>query len=214
MWIATAAVAAGWEARQVNASSERTRPAIWGPVLIAAVFLAIIGGSAGWVIGARANAADREAADGGQQQFDNDRTDPIGGDAAPTGDTGGGDREAGADPYGHPSPDRCPAVTVKLAGGGALSRVLYIHTGASEVWICEDAHHNLFYQGHRGSPGEALNEGVNALFLTDVEKRDDWYLAVNSSGGTTTRYRISPDELVIEHSDGTEERQKVVDSQV
>lgn len=202
----------------MNASTERPRPAIWGPVLIATVFLAIIGGSAGWVIGTRTNDAERQAA----QQVSGPRGPDGGAPAAGTGDTAGQPGsgveqpdDGAVEPEDRPHPDRCPASTVRLAKSagatGTLSRVLYVSTGHSEAWICVDSDHRLFYQGHRGSPGDNLIEGTNALFLTDVVEESGSYVARNDAGDRTTRYRVNRDELVIENAGG-KERQPVVDA--
>lgn len=196
----------------MNATEGGHRPAIWGPVLLAAVFLAVIGGSVGWVLGSNVD----DGAGGGKYQQTQEQT---GGDkpgALDGGSVSGGDGGNGGDSGGQPQggderlrSDRCPRHMIELARGsgasGDLRVVFYLYTGTSEVWICADGHDRLFYQGHRiGSAGEALVEGSNALFLTDVVRDGERYVATNSSGGHSTRYCVSRNELVVEGSNGTQ----------
>lgn len=177
---------------------ERTRPAIWGPVLIAACFLAIIGGSAGWALGQRAEAREqRLTEEANRQEFplaDVERPAPQDEQVAPQGE------RSADDPRGEPA-EGCPAHTQELAGGH-LTLLLYLRTAGSEVWICADGNGALFYQGHRGGAGEDLVEGTNALFLTSVEKTDGGYAATNKTGRGVTVYRVSEQRLVIEDEHG------------
>ncbi|GAA4706516.1 hypothetical protein [Phytohabitans rumicis] len=162
----------------------QARPRIVGPLLIALVLLAVIGGSVGFILA-------------------------MTGDSSPP-------RSSPSSPSYSPSPSstpaaRCPASTEELAGR-ELTQVLYLRTALSEVWICADADGTLFYQGHAGQPGEELVDKENALFLTDVEQTDYGYRARNSAGGTTTEYRVSPDELIIQPPKGSTETQPAVES--
>jgi hypothetical protein len=180
-----------------------------GPVVIAAVFLAIIGASVGFVLGAR----DKPELTGGaspdvqvsqEPSTPPDGSPPVAEPPAP---------QPPPDEEEPPTADRCPGHTWKLAhdagASGDLALKLYVRTNGSEVWICADSNGRLFYQGHRGQPGERLREGDNALFLTDVTAEGDWYVATNSSGDKLTTYRVSPDELVIEGKDGKQTEQVV-----
>jgi hypothetical protein len=145
-------------------------------VAVAALFLAAIGGSVGLVLGLR----DRPS-----QLAAHTATSPTAG------------------PASTPSGKSCPAEAVdlvhRLGVDGAVTQVLYIHTERSEVWICQDARGKLYYQGHDYTLGAELNEGVNALFLSEVHRQDDGYLAVNPNGtGGTTTYLVTPQKLEID----------------
>jgi hypothetical protein len=171
-------------------TAHRPRAAVAGPVAIAALFLAVIGASVGFVLGARAE--DRE-------QHRPAAIDP----GAPPGE--------GQNPQPPPPPagKACPEHTEQLAkehgSPGGLKQKLYIRTDQSEVWICIDSRGTLFYQGHRGAPGEDLVEGETALFLTDVETDGDGYAATNNTGKNTTRYEVTPAKLVINNDQRTVE---------
>lgn len=194
----------------MNATEGGHRPAILGPVLLAAVFLAVIGGSVGWVLGS--NVDDGGGGNGHQsQQTGGGRPGALDGGSVSNGGDGGNGGDTGGQPQGGDElrSDRCPRHMIELARGsgasGDLSVVFYLYTGTSEVWICADSHDRLFYQGHRiGSAGEALVEGSNALFLTDVVRDGERYVATNTSGGHSTRYCVSRNELVVENASGTQ----------
>ena len=195
----------------MNSYQERPRPAIWGPVLIAAIFLAIIGGSAGWIAGGWAKAADERAAAEDQSQ-DAPQDAPAVGDDVPQNDPGvenGGDGNGGDAGGERPAANRCPAHTRQLAAKngavGKLTAKFYLRTTRSHVWICADENGRLFYQGFRGRLGAAqMVEGENALFLTDVREDSDGCVAVNKAGGQVTTYRVTADRLVVTEPDGTE----------
>jgi hypothetical protein len=196
----------------VNAFQGRPRPAIWGPVLIAAIFLAIIGGSAGWIAGGWAKAPDEREAAENQYQDPPPGDDPTAGNGnGGDGDGGNGGNEAGNGTSGgdRPAADRCPAHTRQLAAkNGAVGKLtvkFYLRTTRSHVWICADENGTLFYQGFRGRlSGAQLVEGPNALFLTAVSEDDDGCVAVNKDGDEVTTYRVTSDRLVITHPDGKE----------
>jgi hypothetical protein len=191
----------------VNGDTERARPAIWGPVLIAAIFLAIIGASAGWVIGHQRNQADADANLGVNQQTVDQGEDPG---SEPGGDGGqpGGGQEGGGDEA--VDKDHCPIHTQELAGTD-LTRVLYIRTKKAQVWICSAADGTLYYQGHQYPKGDRLVEGDNALFLTDVRTDGDAYVATNSTSDGTTVYRVSREQLVQGNGGQRDEVQRVLD---
>jgi hypothetical protein len=184
-------------------------------VLIAAVFLAIIGGSAGWIIGGRAKAADEQrlaeqnAPQGGPEAPADGQQPGDGGTDGGTGEQGGGSDGGGAGEG--LNPDRCPPHTRRLAArygaAGQLKVQLYLRASKSHVWICVDGRGTLFYQGFNGGRGQPMSEGDNALFLTRVQERDDGYLATNEVGDRTTTYLVTKERLVITHGDGRREIQ-------
>ncbi len=162
-------------------------------VLLAVVFLTVIGSSVGYVLGSRV----RDARSAG-------RTTPDGSDT----DT----------PTGKPCPRATEQDAVRrFKSQGGLVQVLYVKTDASEVWICRDRLENLFYQGHvmsqaerGGGPREPFTDN-NSLILQTVNPDDKGgYVAENSSGTRTTRYRVSTTRLRIEYPDGRVETQDVV----
>jgi hypothetical protein len=156
-------------------------------IVLAMVFLTVIGGSGGYL------AAHR------QKQHQAAGRAQTGSPAAPTLQPTG---RAPASPSPGPSTrTECLPHTEQLAGITPLYELLYIRTAQSEVWICQDGAGTLYYQGHRGQPGEDLVEGTNALFLTKVDKDpavDGGYVATNVDHNGTTRYFVSPKRLVQE----------------
>jgi hypothetical protein len=165
---------------------------VFAQVLVAALFLAVIGGSVGLVLGLRDRAGNQ-----------NTRGLNIGSGQTSSPTQGGGQTPSPTDTPGSSasaSASACPQQTVAAAGQGALVRLLYIQTATSEVWICQDAQGDLFYQGHRGQPGEALDEGNNALFLTQGAPEGDGYVATNPKGkGGTTTYHVTHQDLKIDN---------------
>lgn len=188
-------------------------------VLVAVLFLAVIGGSVGLVLGLRdrgdatleqSSGQPGQGGDGGQDGGGQDDSSVQPSEGAGQGPGGGG---ASSGSYPH-----CEQYTVQRATAagaqGDVVVVLYVQTDDSEVWICRDGDGRLFYQGHRGGPEERpVSEGEHWLFLTDVTATDDGYVADNSSGDGVTRYRVSRQELVIEYPDGDTEEQPVLTAQ-
>jgi hypothetical protein len=180
-----------------------------GPVLVAAVFLAVIGASVGFVLGLSRN-DDR----GGQGQPTSvEQTQPPEDTPSVEAPEPGDEGEVDEEPAGYPKGDRCPKHTQKLAAdagaAGALDRQLYIRTSYSEVWICNDDDGRLFYQGRQLTKGPGFVEGTNALFLTTVTTDGPGYLAVNND----TTYRVGATELVIERRSGKRVVEPVVEHQ-
>jgi hypothetical protein len=162
------------------------RPRIVGPLLVALVFLAVIGASVGFVLGNRGDDPQNTGAD---RNTGEDIGDPFTPSPSPS-------------PSPSPTAVVCPASTQQKAGKD-LTGLLYVRTGRSEVWICVDADEKLYYQGHSGPPGEELVNDVNAIFLTDVEATQYGYRARNTKGGSVTVYSVSSKELIIQTPDGT-----------
>lgn len=193
------------------------RRAVARPLLLALVFLAVIGGSVGAVLGLR---ADRGAggADAGGPPGSGGAT----GTAPQSQPTGDGTGPATQPPTTPATPSRaCPEVTGQAARAegspGGLSYVLYIRTDESQVWVCRDTAGRLWYQGHRhlGSPTPELPAATsdNTLFLVDVVAvPDGGYLATNTGRTATTYYRVSPAWLVIDNpGTGNDLREQVVE---
>ena len=159
-------------------------------VLVAVVFLAIVGASAGYAIG-RARLASAAT-------------------AGPPGSTPGPVRPGTTTTAPASSGRAClpeteAAAKQKFGSPGGLVQILYIGTARAEVWICKDSVGTLFYQGHRksaaesaGGPRETLVDLSNALLLNDVNLDNSGrYVATNHTSSGTTRYYVSTTELVI-----------------
>ncbi|MEV0732994.1 hypothetical protein [Polymorphospora sp. NPDC050346] len=198
--------------------TDRPRGAWLGPLAIAVVLLAVIGGAVGFLL---ANTGGDEGR--GTGAGPGPTVSPTLVAEAPDTPTDAPDPTYATTPAGQPvrttaaghgRPTTCPAHTGTLAreagSAGDLSLTLYLRTRHSEVWICTDRHGTLFYQGHSGQPGEKLVEGRNALFLTDVSAAGGGYLATNHTGRGTTRYLVTADKLVIEHEGGGTETQAAI----
>ncbi|HZN19107.1 MAG TPA: hypothetical protein VFB84_13180 [Micromonosporaceae bacterium] len=191
------------------------RRAVAGPLVLALVFLAVIGGSAGAVLGLR---ADRGS--GGADAGDRPGNGGVTGTAPQSQPAGDGTTPATQPPTAPATPGRaCPAVTEQAAkaGGspGGLTYVLYIRTDQSQVWICKDTAGRLWYQGHRhlGSPTSELPAPTsdNTLFLADVAKAPgEGYVATNTGRTATTYYRVSATWLVIDYPGADNDSQEKV----
>jgi hypothetical protein len=160
-----------------------------GPLLLAVIFLAVLGGGVGFSLGTLSK-HQRNAA-----------TTQSDGSGTSTPDAGNGTGTTPAVSQG--SAKRCPQHTEQLAGAGQLTQLLYLRTAQSEVWICKDRNGTLYYQGHKGGPGDPLVEGSTALFLTDVQREqntDNGYVATNTDpAGPITKYHVRPRRLVREY---------------
>jgi len=160
-----------------------------GPLVLAVIFLAVLGAGAGFSLGTLAR-------DGHPTATSSTGTPPTGADQTPVTNVPATD---GTPPT--PSTVRCLAHTEQQAGVAPLSQVLYLHTADSEVWICQSAGGTLYYQGHKGQPGGTLTEKATALFLTTVEREgSDGYVATNTdpADGHVTKYHVTSRQLIIE----------------
>ncbi len=176
-------------------------------VLLAMLFLAVIGSTAGYLLGhhdkqrlaaaaARASARAAHPGTGNAPTTGTAQTTDAGTATATPTDT------ATATPTDGRT--HCPAHTEQMAGE-PLAQVMYLLTAHSEVWICRTASGTLAYQGHSldlsrttGEPG--LVETKTALFLWTVERRGNgYYVATNTnpSDGTITEYHVWADKLVL-----------------
>jgi hypothetical protein len=168
-----------------------------GPLLLAVIFLAILGAGAGFSLGTLARDAHVSSPPTSNQpvqQVGTDPSTPAGNDSPST--------QTGTPSDGNPADSRhCPRHTVELAGAGPLSLVLYLRTAQSEVWVCRSGDGTLFYQGHAGQPGQPLYEGSTALFLKTIEREESTggYVATNTDpSGRVTKYHVTRQRLVKE----------------
>ena len=164
------------------------RRPLFFPVVIATVFLTIIGMSAGLVLGARA----KQAA-------------PDRSPSAPTPTAGQPDSAAG-----QPCRPETQAQGRLAGASGVLRIVLHVRTSSSAVWICADAEKRLYYHGNRGRGNPEWIEGTTALFLPGVIASGDGYQAdVTGEQGTVTVFEVTRERLAIHHPGGRTEIQPV-----
>ncbi len=180
------------------------RRSIAGPLVLAVIFLAVIGAGAGFSLGTL-----------------NRHTQPTSQSSSNSGGTGTDGTPATTGPSATPasapaSGKRCLAHTEQQAHVSPLYQVFYLRTQLSEVWICKSGDGTLFYQGHKIVNGldEDLVEGVNALYLPTVEpEADNGWVATNTdpANGNVTKYHVKPHKLIIEYVwKGTQDEQDAV----
>ena len=160
------------------------RRALFFPVVLATVFLSIIGMSAGLVLGAR----HRQAA----QNLAGPPPTTAAVSPSPTA------------PLCRPETQ---AMGRQFGADGPLRVVLKLVTRTSAVWICEDDAGRLYYHANRGGEDAPWIERKTALFMPDVQRDGDAFM-VTATDGTT--FSISAERLRIGHTDGTVETQKAV----
>jgi len=137
-------------------------------VVIATVFLTIIGGTFGFMLG------ERHRSDGGGPSSPGDTTATRGytqpSSAAPTGPL-------------------CPDEAIQFAAGQGLPTDLrqifkIVTNKGSTVWICEDGASALYFQSKTGGVDLPLKQGKNGLFLDGVSRvGDDEYEVTAKTDG-------------------------------
>jgi hypothetical protein len=175
-------------------------------LVLAVFFLAVIGGSAGYILGLRHKHAQRLT----------DRTTVDPGATPTTASPQGSDNTRGSGDKACLSESERD-VKAKFGSPGGLVQVFYLKTDRSEVWICRDSGNALFYQGHvrssaeqQGGPRPPLVDLKNSLLLKGPRPEGDGWVAENDSGSTVTRYHASPDELVIEQPGKSADHQRAI----
>lgn len=157
------------------------RPLLF-PVVIATVFLVIIGASAGYVLGDDHRRDEQAAQDATAEPPPSEPADPAA--------------------------VACPREMRKTAGergyDTALEQVLQVRSDdtGTTVWICADPGGELFYQSNQGGYDAKWIEGETALFLPGVEQRDGIFVATAPDGNIFT---VTRTELRIQFSDGRED---------
>jgi hypothetical protein len=160
-------------------------------LLLAILFLAVLGGSVGYLVGRQVKAHRDPSSNQEQIPPDGSAT----GGATPTETPGGGGTH-------------CPQISERDAKK-QLIQVRYIKTYRSEVWICRDPDGGLWYQGHDLSG--ALDSNTHGLLLSGVSKREgSLYVATNDKDGT--EYQVYSDKLVIKQNGQTREPEQAVES--
>jgi hypothetical protein len=165
------------------------RRPLFFPVVIATVFLSIIGISAGLVLSTRHEDTPQGA----------ETITPV---APATPST----VRTTTTPAGTPAGAACRAETQdasQLVGGaGTLTQVLLLKTRTSVVYICRDEAGSLYYHANNG--GNTWIENKTALFLPNVQQDGDEYRATAADGAT---FSVTRKRLFIVHADGREEVQ-------
>nr|WP_296064811.1 hypothetical protein [uncultured Actinoplanes sp.] len=162
-------------------------------MVIATVFLTIMGLTGGFVLGERRRDEDKAAeAAAARQSQPALATQPT----APA-----------------PEGPLCPAETretaIELGLPDDLRQTLKIETdNGTVVWICQDPAGRLYYQGKTGGPQTTLVQHRNGLFLPDVERRDtDDYEVTDPKGNIIL---IDRERLELRFATGRRERHEVV----
>jgi hypothetical protein len=155
------------------------------PVVIATVFLTIIGMTGGFVLGERHRERLRAQEPRQTSPARVDRATPS------------------ASPESRPL---CPQVTrdtAKSLGFPAeLRQVLKIVTEkGTTVWICQDPAGSLYYQGKTGGVDAPLVQKTNGLFLSDVHRNEDreQYVADAPDGN---QILVTPEHLEVRFAGG------------
>ena len=149
-----------------------------GAVIIAVIFLAILGTGVGIVLGS-ANKKDGDDRAGGEPTPTVSAPE-TGGPSA--GATGGGrptttKTPTGNKTYSATTRDKCPEQTQE-ATGTTMSVKRYIKTDRSEVWICSGGGKTV-YQGHRLDKPFRAATSDDTLFIGSVRYEGGVYAATN-----------------------------------
>jgi hypothetical protein len=157
-------------------------------VVIATVFLSVIGLSAGLVLSSQ----HKDQGQGGATTTNTQAATPPDTPASTA----------------QPCPSETQAMGERFGAAGTLRIELLLRTTSSTVWICGDDNGRLFYHANRGGEKAKWVEGETALFLQDVQADGDEYRVKAANG---TRFTITDKRLEIVHTDGTVEVQKAAD---
>jgi hypothetical protein len=160
-----------------------------GPLLLAVLFLAVLGGGVGYSVGTLTKSQHSGSSGPGGASTP---------DAGTTTESATGTGSPAATGPSNAAAARCTKHTEDLAKAGPLTQLLYLHTQYSEVWICKDGAGTLYYQGHSGPPGQDLQEHVNALYLTEIQREgENGYVATNrDDNGRVTEYHVTTTRLI------------------
>ena len=166
------------------------RRALFFPVVIATVFLTIIGMSAG--IGL-ASWHQSQKTDNQSQSTSTPTADPTTTTAAPSGES---------------CREETQLMGAKAGAQGVLRIRLLLRTKSSDVWICQDDAGQYYYHGKRGGDKAPWVENQTALFLTGVQRVGDGVYEATAADGT--QFSITAARLRIVHKDGQVETQWAV----
>jgi hypothetical protein len=169
------------------------RRPIFFPVVIATVFLTIIGGTFGFMLG------ERHRDDGA----------PSPGDATAT---QGNAEPSTAAPSGPPCPDEAIQFAASQRLPTDLRQVFKIvTTKESTVWICADGAGSLYFQSKTGGVDAPLVQGKNALFLSGVRQvGDDEFEVTATTDGNS--FEVNRRHLVVHFANGKPDQVDTVKS--
>lgn len=158
-------------------------------VIIAVIFLAILGTGVGIVLGA---AKKNERDDAAAQPSPTAATSAPAASGTPKPSTTT-KTPTGTKTYPATVRDKCPEQTIEAAGG-SLRVKRYIKTNKSEVWICGNDSRTV-YQGHTlNTPFRGATTDTS-LFTTTVAYEDEnLWIGVNGD----TRYIVGTEQLRVE----------------
>ncbi len=153
-------------------------------MVIATVFLTIIAGTVGFMLG------ERHRNDNSEPQ--RTTTSPVSGQSS--------------EPSAAPSGPACPDEAIEFAADNQLPTDLtqvfkVITTAGTTVWICQDPDGALYYQSKRGGVDAPLEQGKNALFLAGVSRvgTDDYQVTATVDGN---RFEVTRKRLVVVFASG------------
>ena len=177
------------------------RRPLFFPVVIATVFLSIIGMSAGLVLGARARQDARNATPTTPTPTTPAADGPTTDLWTPT---------AEAPSPGAPCRPETQVQGRRAGADGVLRTVLHLRTTQATVWICADADDRLYYHANRGGEDAEWVDGRTALFLPHVVASGDGYQARSTDAeGRATVFDVTRQQLTIRHPGGRTEVQRV-----
>jgi hypothetical protein len=177
-------MAAGCHPGPVTPSDDLSPPRrpIFFPVVIATVFLTIIGMTVGFLLGERHRDQLRAA----------QKTTTTG---VVTPDPG-----SSSAPPGPLCPPETLALAAKLNFPDSLYQILKITTeNGTTVWICQDDAGSLYYQSKTRGVDSKLVQGDNGLFLSQVTRRGDKEYEAFADDGA--RFLVSTKKLEIHFAD-------------
>jgi hypothetical protein len=182
-----------------------------GAVIIAVIFLAILGTGVGIVLGTQAKNRDPgdNVANNSTATTSPSPTVTVTQTTDP-GNNGGGEatgtrtrNPTNTKTYRPTTKDDCPQQTDEAAGT-QLSVKLYIRTSSSEVWICQGGG-KLVYQGHLNGRSFPSATSDTSLYIGSVYYEAGVYAATN---GNTTYYASA--ERLRREKNGVEESNEPV----
>jgi hypothetical protein len=174
------------------------RRQLFFPVVIATVLLSVIGMSAGLVLGSQ---RERDQSSGQQQQQSQFPPADSGTSATP-------EPTEATEPSGPACRKETQVMASQFGANGTLRVALQLRTKSSAVWICVDEDGRYYYHANKGGSDGPWVERKTALFLADVRRDGDEYLATASDG---TTFSVTSERLFIQHADGRPETQVAVD---
>jgi hypothetical protein len=173
-----------------------------GAVIIAVIFLALLGTGVGLVLGSQNKKDDPGKQVAGDATAAPTRP-PTAGTSTPKPTNTRTPGNNGT--YRPTAKDKCPQQTEEAAGA-TLAVKRYVRTNRSEAWICSGGG-KLYYQGHviGSSFGGATTD--TTIFLSTVALEGDVYIANNGD----TNYIVSTESLRIEKNGNVQNDEAVVD---